>query len=447
MALLLSFGAFVLASGEAQAKQPQADQQPMVVQQHSSENSSISPTLVPEPYSVGVRAVDTSFPETLLSGSSKLASQSEFALAPSPDPKPYADTPPKVSLLNASVPPVDQLGSGSVTGKPTPLIAGEAAETDLPPPIPKANVPQAMNYPEAAPVGEFANPKLAPLASEHAAEPASKQTASFHKDNKLLLAPTERKLSAPLPKKTSSDSEAWAQQLPQTLAERRYGVVTAIRASDPLVVQALPVKAPPLKAPVEMRLVDTARLVASPQTAMAAPVEFAALIIQPDVTETMVPKEPAPLTQTSAWSIGPAPSSSATRSDPVGVISHPLPSLETAVGSAAQTPRNTASAVATGLATLTDSSSVSPEPSSAGTEVPSKGNPQPSSPAVPLDNGYFGLSDGGQPSSGGIGISLLLGVLGLNVVLLRRQEGFLPLVSWKFPKPGSALLVPLERPG
>jgi hypothetical protein len=82
--------------------------------------------------------------------------------------------------------------------------------------------------------------------------------------------------------------------------------------------------------------------------------------------------------------------------------------------------------------------------------VPSESNPQqPSSPTVPLeDNASFGLSAGAQSISDGTGapLLLLLGVLAWSVFLC-RPESFLSLICWKLPKPSSASLVPLERPG
>jgi hypothetical protein len=182
-----------------------------------------------------------------------------------------------------------------------------------------------------------------------------------------------------------------------------------------------------------MSLVDIAALVATPPTATGEPVPP---VLQPDAADTVVLK-PTLLTPMPAWSVGPAPSS-ATQSEQVGVISHLLPGSETAV-------KNAAGAALTGWAALT--TTTTPEPTSAGTEVPLKGKPQPSSPTVPLENVSFGMSGSGQTSSGGIGVSLLMGVLLWSMFLLRRQDGFLLLISWELPKPGSALLAPLERPG
>jgi hypothetical protein len=79
--------------------------------------------------------------------------------------------------------------------------------------------------------------------------------------------------------------------------------------------------------------------------------------------------------------------------------------------------------------------------------------PAPSAPVSPeqqpLGSSYIGLSSGmGQASSaGGLGTTLLLGVLFVaSIELLRRDFGTY-LVSMELPKPSSALLSPLERPG
>lgn len=103
---------------------------------------------------------------------------------------------------------------------------------------------------------------------------------------------------------------------------------------------------------------------------------------------------------------------------------------------------------ATDLTALTDSSSVSGKPSFAGSKVPSGNNLRLSSHTGPPDNAFFGLTSGGaQSRTGSICASLLLlGVL-VPSLLLRRQERFLLTVSWELPKPDSALLMPLERPG
>jgi hypothetical protein len=80
--------------------------------------------------------------------------------------------------------------------------------------------------------------------------------------------------------------------------------------------------------------------------------------------------------------------------------------------------------------------------------------PAPSAPVSPeqqqpLGSSYIGLSSGmGQASSaGGPGTTLLLGVLLVAPVLLMRRDFRMYLVSIELPKPSSALLSPLERPG
>src|SRR5829696_3680943 len=80
--------------------------------------------------------------------------------------------------------------------------------------------------------------------------------------------------------------------------------------------------------------------------------------------------------------------------------------------------------------------------------------PAPSAPVSPeqqqpLGSSYIGLSSGmGQASSGGgPGTTLLLGVLLVASTLLLRRDFRTYLVSIELPKPSSALLSPLERPG
>ena len=62
------------------------------------------------------------------------------------------------------------------------------------------------------------------------------------------------------------------------------------------------------------------------------------------------------------------------------------------------------------------------------------------------DSSFFSLTGVGQVGpGGGLGL-LLLGVL-VSVLILLRQEGPLSWISGESPKPTSALLMPLERPG
>jgi hypothetical protein len=98
------------------------------------------------------------------------------------------------------------------------------------------------------------------------------------------------------------------------------------------------------------------------------------------------------------------------------------------VDSAVQALQSTAAGSAASILEALDEAS-SPDPSSA-----------------PVDSGFFGLP-GTQTSSGANGAPLLVGIiLALGMFLLRR-DGRLWRVSYEQPKPNSALLLPLERPG
>ena len=90
----------------------------------------------------------------------------------------------------------------------------------------------------------------------------------------------------------------------------------------------------------------------------------------------------------------------------------------------------------------------SPSAGSTGPESPSDGVPHPASPIAPPLGGSSFSSSGGQAGLGGGGFSplLLICVLASGLVLLRR-DGLLHRTSCEPPKPSSALLAPLERPG
>ena len=90
----------------------------------------------------------------------------------------------------------------------------------------------------------------------------------------------------------------------------------------------------------------------------------------------------------------------------------------------------------------------SPSAGSTGPENPSDGAPQPASPIAPLLGGSSFSSSGGQAGLGGGGFAPLhlICVLASGLVLLRR-DGLLHRTSCEPPKPSSALLLPLERPG
>ena len=114
----------------------------------------------------------------------------------------------------------------------------------------------------------------------------------------------------------------------------------------------------------------------------------------------------------------------------------------------------TVSAVAGVLGTVGDWLSEAPS-SAEDSSSSSQGTwPAPSAPVSPeqqqpLGSSYIGLSSGmGQASSaGGLGTTLLLGVLLVASTMLLRRDFRTYLVSIELPKPSSALLLPLERPG
>src|SRR5829696_3708701 len=114
----------------------------------------------------------------------------------------------------------------------------------------------------------------------------------------------------------------------------------------------------------------------------------------------------------------------------------------------------TASAVAGVLGTV--GNWLSEAPSNAGdSSCSAEGTwPAPSGPVSPeqqqpLGSSYIGLSSvmGQASSAGGLGTTLLLGVLFVASTLLLRRDFRTYLVSIELPKPSSALLSPLERPG
>src|SRR5215218_2145840 len=113
------------------------------------------------------------------------------------------------------------------------------------------------------------------------------------------------------------------------------------------------------------------------------------------------------------------------------------------------------SAVAGGLGTVGNWLSEAPSnaedssSSSEGTWPAPSGPVSPEQQQPPLGSSYIGLSSGmGQASSaGGLGTTLLLGVLLVASIELLRRDFRTYLVSIELPKPSSALLSPLERPG
>jgi hypothetical protein len=190
--------------------------------------------------------------------------------------------------------------------------------------------------------------------------------------------------------------------------------------------------------------------VAAPESATLLPESVRGLVSESVISRGTDPQPaPAVFKQATAAATVPALVKGATR----------LPSsldttAATAVSSAVGTVRNAvataaASVAAEVLGTLTGGS-----PSNSSTngsqEQPSEGTPQPASAplAPPVGGGQFSLSmgSGGNVGPGGGFAPVLLGMLALAAILLKRDFRTY-LVSCEMPKPSSALLLPLERPG
>jgi hypothetical protein len=139
------------------------------------------------------------------------------------------------------------------------------------------------------------------------------------------------------------------------------------------------------------------------------------------------------------------------------LVPHALPNLAAASRGAVhealtQTHKTVSETVAGAMGTL-ESWATRWLPSGEAAQGSSEGSaPDPLDPLLPPlppplgDSPFFSLPGTGQVAfGGGVGL-LLLGVLA-SVMILRRRDGPLSWISCEPPKPTSALLVPLERPG
>ena len=123
-----------------------------------------------------------------------------------------------------------------------------------------------------------------------------------------------------------------------------------------------------------------------------------------------------------------------------------------AVGTVQSAAASVASATAEVLGTLTGGLT---EPSAAGgtqEDQPSEGTTEPAPPLAPPTGGggsFSPFTGGGQlGGTGGGSTPLLVGILALLATSLLSRRGFRTyLISCEMPKPSSALLLPLERPG
>jgi hypothetical protein len=119
------------------------------------------------------------------------------------------------------------------------------------------------------------------------------------------------------------------------------------------------------------------------------------------------------------------------------------------VNSAAKIAHDAAEKLATGISGTLGNGSVDPSSDKTHDPLSEEEAPQPVTPLAPPAGGTsaFSLSGGGQGGSTGVApLLLLVGVLASGLVLL-RHDGWRYLASCEVPKPSSALLSPLERPG
>ena len=86
-------------------------------------------------------------------------------------------------------------------------------------------------------------------------------------------------------------------------------------------------------------------------------------------------------------------------------------------------------------------------PSAAGSGDPSGGAPQPLHPATPTTVSFSGPSSGSGTAFGGSGAPLLLLCVLLSALSLLRRDAMLWRILFELPRPRSALLPALERPG
>jgi hypothetical protein len=131
--------------------------------------------------------------------------------------------------------------------------------------------------------------------------------------------------------------------------------------------------------------------------------------------------------------------------EPLGL---PMAALGTVVSNAAHALQSTAADV---FGALTTAEAGSTDSSNSGTESPSgDAAPQPIPPWAPPGGGFFSMlfsSSGGHVGGADGFVPLLLLCILASGLILLRPGGKLLRVFCEAPKPSSALLLPLERPG
>ena len=388
MALVLSFGAFVLAGREAQGQQhPQAKQLHTAV---------VNDRAVAEP--VTRSPVETS--------------------------------PVKTPSAKVKMPPVK-----ARTFDPEPPVGSTA-------PVPK-KTPQPGNWP-GFPVRH--DPKLS-VGSDSALPGGS---------SGLKPAPAPSENSAPDPKPTfvpepTTKPNLMSQVEPAPLLSSPAPKSVTVKADKPLSSSSragenAPKSGPP-PAPKPVAF-EESKLLSSSRVGEEAPTP------RPVVPDTRKEGGPLPLPsslETAASSAVKTPvkaSQSANASVP-GNLTGGFPSRAMAKDQGSVITLPASLSFFEGEAGRTDITERAEDPESSpggGKEEPSIGALQSSSPfALSLGSLFSSSSAGGKVGAGG-GVPLLSCVL-VAVLFLLRRDSMLSWTSWELPKPSSALLLPLERPG
>jgi hypothetical protein len=405
IALVLSSGAFVLVAGEAWAQQPKAPHHHQQKQQEQPEKAkqvvpaSATPPGVEEPPAAagkGVaepvdRAVTVASPKAVPSLPPNPAAEKSSRTSPSGEPKKPATEKPGATKPGAAL-PEDPPARVLVRPEPEPGPQRDHAPVGLDPtPTTPASVSAPISAPASKPAPETAPEPVAPERSDPLRTSAQGDGADAARGlGPATLSPKEDFFfssgSTPLPEQSSS-------------------------ADDPAAAPTGPVLEPYYSS--------------SPSTGV-----------------------PVGAVEGGGRGLARVPSGFETAANAVG----------SAVGSAMEAARSTTTSVAAEvLQTLangaldpssysSDGAQASPTQEEGGTTHP------PSQPAAPLlppvgDGPLFSSSGTGQAGFGSGFAMVLLGVLASGLVFLLRRDGLLFLASWEIPRPTSALLLPLERPG
>ena len=437
VALVLCLSAFVLAANEAWAKEqpsPAAQQGP--AEGKNTPNNGQANVQVAEPVSgTPTPSVTPSATPPVTPPASQGQPQGQPAVTP-PVQTPPVETPSveKPPVENAQLPPKSE--TLPPAEKPSSPPLDPAPSTPKPDPAPQP-APQAgsggeKKDVESDPVPNTSQPPM--TGSDRVIEPEPVRTASpgildeiEDIGHDLARAP----VSAPATPAAADEGHA---------AGPAHGPVLPLPAPVAAAEQVLPAASEGLATLVRGLLAEPA---AEPATAPIAPWGDGA----PLTTFTNnIPAAAVP----AASVVGEALRLSAkpvTRA--AGALGSTVESVQSAATTAAA---SVASATAEVFRTLTGGSASTPssDATSGNQQAPSDGTPQdPMAPLVPpLGDSLFSPFTGaaGQLAGGGVA-PLLVGILALLTTILIRRDFRAYLFACEMPKPSSALLRPLERPG